>query len=69
MSGSSDTGASLPAVKVKTPDNKYIQIDSCWAKCAMGPDSASDTREGQAGQRGITSYGIIPVALLAAGCD
>lgn len=39
----------------------------------VGLDSASDTREGQAGQRRIMNYGIIPVvqyvALYTAGSD
>lgn len=49
--------------EVKTLDNKYVQIDSCWVNCATGPDSAGDTKEGPGGQRGMTSYGIIPVVL------
>lgn len=56
MGSNSDTGALPPAVKtrqVKTPENKYVQIDSCWVNCFVGPDSASDTKEGPA-DRGIT---------------
>lgn len=50
--------------EVKTPDNKYIQMDYCWSNCVVGL---------MEGQGGITNYGIIPgvqyVALFTAGFD
>lgn len=51
----------------------YVGQTVPWVLSNVSLDSASDTREGQAGQRGIMNYGLIPgvqyVALFTAGFD